>query len=188
MCVWALRRFQAEEILFAAGRVPRVNNLGLEQAGVEVGSKGIQVDEALHTTSPNIWSLGDVNGGVMFTHRATDDAPITALNALKDSGRTVDYRAVPRAVFTQPALASVGLTERQATEAGHEVKTGNSTFKNLGRAKAIGETEELIKFVADAQTGELLGGHILGPHADILIHQIVTALSPFIDQFISIPP
>jgi pyruvate/2-oxoglutarate dehydrogenase complex dihydrolipoamide dehydrogenase (E3) component len=170
------RRFRAEEILFAGGRVPRVDGLGLEQAGVEVGSEGIQVDESLRTTAPNIWSLGDVNGGAMFTHRATYDAPITALNALKDADRMTDYRVVPRAVFTQPALASVGLTERLATEAGHEVKTGKATFKNLGRAKAIGETEGLIKLVADTQTGELLGGHILGPHADILIHQVVTAM------------
>jgi pyruvate/2-oxoglutarate dehydrogenase complex dihydrolipoamide dehydrogenase (E3) component len=169
-------RFQSEEILFAAGRVPRVDGLGLEQAGAEIGPNGIQVDKTLRTTAPNIWSLGDVNGGAMFTHRATYDGPITALNAVKDAGRTVDYRVVPRAVFTQPALASVGLTERQATEAGHEVKSGTASFKDLGRAKAIGETEGVVKLVADAQTGELLGGHILGPHADMLIHQVVTAM------------
>jgi dihydrolipoamide dehydrogenase len=112
----------------------------------------------------------------MFTHRATYDGPITALNAVKDAGRTVDYRVVPRAVFTQPALASVGLTEQQATGTGYQVKTGKASFKHLGRAKAIGETEGLVKLVADAQTGELLGGHILGPHADILIHQVVAAM------------
>jgi pyruvate/2-oxoglutarate dehydrogenase complex dihydrolipoamide dehydrogenase (E3) component len=169
-------RFQAEEILFAGGRVPNVNGLGLEQAGVEIGSEGIQVNESLQTTTPNIWSLGDVNGGAMFTHRATYDAPITALNSLKGAGRTVDYRVVPRAVFTQPALASVGLTEWQATDAGYEVKTGKASFKNLGRAKAIGETEGLVKLVADADTGQLLGGHILGPHADDLIHEVVVAM------------
>jgi pyruvate/2-oxoglutarate dehydrogenase complex dihydrolipoamide dehydrogenase (E3) component len=169
-------RFHAEEILFAGGRVPRINGLGLEQAGVEMATEGIQVNESLRTTAPNIWSLGDVNGGAMFTHRATYDGPITALNAVKDAGRTVDYRVVPRAVFTQPALASVGLTEQQAKEVGYEVKTGKAAFKHLGRAKAIGETEGLVKLVADAQTGELLGGHILGPHADILIHQVVTAM------------
>ena len=169
-------RIQAEEILFAAGRIPRVDSLGLEQAGVKVGREGIQVNESLRTTAPNIWSLGDVNGGAMFTHRATYDGSITALNAIKDAGRTVDYRVVPRAVFTQPALASVGLTEQKAIEAGNEVKTGKAAFKHLGRAKAIGETDGLVKLVADAQTGELLGGHILGPHADMLIHQVVTAM------------
>jgi pyruvate/2-oxoglutarate dehydrogenase complex dihydrolipoamide dehydrogenase (E3) component len=170
------QRFQAEEILFAAGRVLRVNGLGLEQAGVQMGSEGVVFDETLRTTAANIWSLGDVNGGAMFTHRATYDGPIVALNAMKNAGRKVDYRVVPRAVFTQPALASVGLTEAEAIAAGHEVKTGTAYFHHSGRARAIGETEGLLKFVADAETGELLGGHILGPHADILVHQVVTAM------------
>ncbi len=169
-------RFQAEEILYAAGRVPRVDGLGLEQAGVEVGPGGIIYDETLRTTAGNIWSLGDVNGGAMFTHRATYDGTIAALNAVKGLGKTVNYRVVPRAVFSQPALASVGLTEAEATAAGREVKTGTALFAHSGRAKAIGETEGMLKFVSDAETGELLGGHILGPHADILIHQVVTAM------------
>jgi pyruvate/2-oxoglutarate dehydrogenase complex dihydrolipoamide dehydrogenase (E3) component len=170
------RRFVAEEVLVAAGRVPRVNGLGLEQAGVQVGPKGIRYDETLRTTATNIWSLGDVNGGAMFTHRATYDGPIVALNTVQDAGCTVDYRLVPRAIFTQPALASVGLTEAEAAAAGHEVKTGVAYFEHSGRAKAIGETEGMLKFVADAQSGELLGGHILGPRADDLIHQVVTAM------------
>jgi pyruvate/2-oxoglutarate dehydrogenase complex dihydrolipoamide dehydrogenase (E3) component len=170
------QRFKAEEILFAAGRVPRVDKLGLEQAGVEMGPHGIQVDGSLRTTTGNIWSLGDVNGGVMFTHRATYDGPITALNAVRGAGRTVDYRVVPRAIFTQPSLASVGLTEQGAIDAGHEVKTGKAYFKHLGRAKAIGETEGLVKLVADADSGQLLGGHILGPHSDDLIHEVAVAM------------
>lgn len=169
-------RFVAEDILYAAGRVPRVDGLGLEQAGVQFGSQGIHYDKTLRTTATNIWSLGDVNGGAMFTHRATYDGPIVALNAVKDTSRTIDYRVVPRAVFTQPALASVGLTEAEAVAAGHEVKTGVAYFEHSGRAKAIGETEGMLKFIADAQNGELLGGHILGPHADDLIHQVVTVM------------
>ncbi len=171
-----VQAFQAEEILFAGGRVPRVDGLGLEEAGVKIDPEGVHVSDQLRTTAPNIWSLGDVNGGAMFTHRATYDGPLAALNAVKGAGRTVDYRAVPRAVFTEPALASVGLTEREALAAGHEVKTGVSYFADSGRAKAIGQTEGLIKLVADAVTGELLGGHILSAHADLLIHQVVTAM------------
>ncbi|MGB3717537.1 MAG: NAD(P)/FAD-dependent oxidoreductase, partial [Candidatus Promineifilaceae bacterium] len=169
-------RFTAEEILFAAGRVPRVDGLGLEQAGVDMTPHGIQVDSSLRTTADNIWSLGDVNGGAMFTHRATYDGPITALNAVRGIGKTIDYRVVPRAIFTQPALASVGLTEQEAIDAGYEAKTGKAHFRHLGRAKAIGETEGLAKLVVDAETGQLLGGHILGPHADDLIHEVVVAM------------
>ena len=169
-------RIQSEEILYAAGRVPRVDKLGLEQAGVEANSTGLAYDKTLRTTANNIWSLGDVNGGAMFTHRATYDGSIAALNAIKGSGREADYRVVPRAIFTQPTLASVGLTEMQAINAGFEVKTAVSYFKNSGRAKAIGEAEGMLKFIADAKTGELLGGHILGPHADDLIHQVSNAM------------
>jgi pyruvate/2-oxoglutarate dehydrogenase complex dihydrolipoamide dehydrogenase (E3) component len=169
-------RFQAEEILYAGGRVPRVDGLGLEQAGIEMAPYGVKVDDSLRTTAGNIWSLGDVNGGAMFTHRATYDGPIAALNAVRDLGKTIDYRVVPRAVFTQPTLASVGLTEQEAIDAGFNVRTGVSYFKGSGRAKAIGETEGLLKFVSDAKSGELLGGHILGPHADDLIHQVVVAM------------
>jgi pyruvate/2-oxoglutarate dehydrogenase complex dihydrolipoamide dehydrogenase (E3) component len=170
------QRFESEDVLYAAGRVPRVDGLDLEQAGVLVSAQGIQYDKTLRTTAANIWSLGDVNGGAMFTHRATYDGPIVALNAVKGTGRTINYRVVPRAIFTQPALASVGLTETEAVAARHDVKTGISYFEHSGRAKAIGETEGMLKFIADADTGELLGGHILGSHADDLIHQVVTAM------------
>ncbi len=170
------QRFEAEVLLLAAGRTARLDGLGLEQAGVEPAGGYIQADEQLRTTAPNIWSLGDANGGLMFTHRATYDGPIAALNAVKDLGRSVDYRVVPRAVFTEPTLASVGLTEAEARARGHEVKVGVARFAHSGRAKAIGQTEGMIKLVARAGSGELLGGHILGPHADILIHEVVVAM------------
>ncbi len=96
-------RFESDVILYAAGRVPRVDGLGLSETGVEVGPGGIRADAMLKTTAENIWSLGDVNGGAMFTHRAVYDGPIAALNAVRDEGRTVDYRVVPRAVFLNEA-------------------------------------------------------------------------------------
>lgn len=171
-----VRRFEAEVILLATGRVARVEGLGLEQAGVEMDGHFIRVDETLRTTAPNIWSVGDGNGGYMFTHRATYDGPIAALNAVKGLGRRVDYRVVPRVVFTEPALASVGMTEAEARAAGREVKVGTALFAHNGRAKAIGQTEGMVKLIADAATGELLGGHILGPHADDLIHEVAVAM------------
>ncbi len=170
------RRFKAEIILFAGGRVSRVDELGIQQAGVALERSVIQVDGQLRTTAPNIWSIGDANGGAMFTHRATYDGPIAALNAVRGLKKKVDYRVVPRAVFSEPAVASVGLTEREAREAGHEVKVGRHLFAHTGRAKAIGQTEGFVKIVADAKTSEILGAHILGAHADILIHQVVTAM------------
>ena len=169
-------RFEAELLLLAAGRTARVDELGLEQAGVKMEGVYLQADAQLRTTAPNIWSLGDANGGYMFTHRATYDGPAAALNAVRGLGKSVDYRVVPRAIFTEPTLASVGVTEQEARAAGREVKTGKALFASSGRAKAIGQTEGLVKLIADAASGELLGGHIFGPHADILIHQVVTAM------------
>ncbi len=170
------RRFEGQVILLAAGRTARVNGLGLKHAGVEVREDFIKVDQELNTTAPNIWSLGDANGGHMFTHRATYDGPIAALNAIRGIGKKVDYRVMPRAVFTEPALASVGLTETEAIEAGFEVKSGTARFAHSGRAQALEQTDGIVKLVADADTGVLLGGHILGPHADDLIQEVAVAM------------
>lgn len=170
------RRFKAEVILFAGGRVAREDKLELVQAGIAVAGGSIKVDDSLRTTAPNIWSIGDANGGAMFTHRATYDGPLAALNAVRGLKKKVDYRVVPRAVFSEPAVASVGLTEQEARAAGHEVKVGKHLFAHTGRAKAIGQMEGFVKIVANAKTGEILGSHTLGAHADILIHEVVAAM------------
>ncbi len=169
------RRYEAEALLVAVGRTARVADLGLQQAGVEMEGLYVAADGQLRTSVPNIWSIGDVNGGYLFTHRATYDGPIAALNIVKALGREVDYRVVPRAVFTEPTLASVGLTEAEAKALGHDVGVGTADFAGSGRAKAIGLPVGMVKLVADDGTGELLGGHILGPRADDLIHEVVTA-------------
>ncbi len=168
--------FESDVILLAAGRTARVADLGLDEAGVEMNGAFLSSNEHLQTTAPNIWSLGDANGGYLFTHRAIYDGPIAALNAVKGLKKTVDYRVVPRAAFTEPALASVGITEREARDAGNEVKIGIEHFADYGRAQAIGETEGLVKLVVDAKNNQILGGHILGPHADMLIHQVAIAM------------
>ena len=170
------KRFESDVILLAAGRAAPVADLGLDEAGVEMAGAFLSSNEQLQTTAPNIWSLGDANGGYLFTHRAIYDGPIAALNAVKGLGKTVDYRVVPRAAFTEPALASVGMTEQQARDAGYKVKIGIEQFADYGRAQAIGETEGMVKIVVDDNNDEILGGHILGPHADILIHQVAIAM------------
>ena len=169
-------KLEAHEILFATGRTARVEGLGLEQTGVTMRGAYVNFDGQMRTSAPNIWSIGDANGGPMFTHRATYDGPYAALNAVRSAGKEVDYRVVPRAVFTEPTLASVGLGETEARAGGNEIRVGIHRFADSGRAKAMGQTDGLVKLVADAKTGELLGGHILGPHADILIHEVVTAM------------
>ena len=170
------REFRAEAILVATGRVGNTDNLGLEQAGVATTKHGfITVDEQLRTSQPHIWAIGDVKGGWMFTHVATYDGPIAALNAVKDAGKTVDYRVVPRAVFSDPTLASVGLSEDEARTRKHQVVIGRVPVAGA-RAKAIGDTRGMLKAVVDKASGEVLGFHILAPHGDDLLHEAVAAM------------
>lgn len=168
--------FRAQELLIAAGRKPNVRGLNLEAVGLELGASGIAVNAQLQTSAAHIWAIGDVIGGYMFTHKATYDGPIAALNAVKGLKKTVDYRVVPRAVFTDPTVASVGLTEAEAREQGYRVGVGRFPFAWSGRAKALGETKGFVKIVTDTKTNEILGAHMLGPHADLLIHEVVAAM------------
>lgn len=170
------RAFRAEAVLLAAGRVGNTDDLDPAAAGVEVDRRGfVRVDEELRTGQPHIWAVGDVKGGWMFTHVATYDGPIAALNAVKGIQRRVDYRVVPRAIFSDPVLAAVGLTEEEAREQGYDVIVGRAPADGA-RSKAIGDTRGLLKAVVDARTGEILGFHILAPHGDDLIHEVVVAM------------
>jgi len=170
------REFRADSVLVAAGRVGNTEQLDLAAAGVASTERGfVTFDEELTTSQPNIWAIGDVKGGWMFTHVATYDGPIAALNAVKGSGRSVDYRAVPRVIFSDPALAAVGLTETEAREQGYDVTVGNVRVDGA-RAKAIGDRRGRLKAVVDSSNGEILGFHILAPHGDELLHEAVAAM------------
>ncbi len=168
--------FRAEAILLAAGRVGNTDNLNPAAAGVEVDERGfVRVNAELRTSQPHIWAIGDVKGGWMFTHVATYDGPIAALNAVKGLRRQVDYRVVPRAIFSDPVLAAVGLTEEEARKQGYEVIVGRVPADGA-RPKAIGDTRGLLKAVVEANTGKILGFHVLAPHGDDLVHEAVVAM------------
>ena len=170
------KEFRAEVVLQAAGRVGNTDRLDLEAAGVETLAKGfVQVDDRLTTSQPNISAIGDVKGGWMFTHVATYDGPIAALNAVKGAGRSVDYRVVPRVIFSDPALAAVGLTETEASEQGYDVAVGSVPVQGA-RSLAIGDHRGRLKAVVNQADGEILGFHILAPHGDDLLHEVVAAM------------
>ena len=168
--------FRAEAVLLGAGRVANTDGLALDAAGVAADERGfVQVDDQLRTNQPHIWAIGDVKGGWMFTHVATYDGPIAALNAVKGLGRSVDYRVVPRVIFSDPALAAVGLTEAEAIARGYDVVVG-SVPADGARAKAIGDRRGRLKAIVDKASGEILGYHILAPHGDDLLHEVVSAM------------
>lgn len=166
---------EAEVVLVGAGRKAYFEGLGLEQIGVVTNRRGVEVNDYLQTSVPNIYAIGDVAGKQLLAHLASHMGIVAAENAM---GHTVkmDYRAVPGPIYTVPEVAMVGLTEEQAKEQGYDVMTGRFAFRPLGRAMALNEQEGLVKVVAERKYGELLGVHIVGPFATELIHEGVMAI------------
>jgi len=172
-----VRAIDGTALLIAAGRTPNTDALDLSAAGVEVDERGfVVVDEAYRTTAHDVWAIGDVIGGPMYTHSARDDAERLYRHIVNGEVATSAGRNVPRAVFTDPEVASVGMTEGEARAEGREIKVGEHPFTRVARAKAMGETAGFVKLVADAGSDELIGATIVGPHAGELIHELVLAL------------
>ncbi|MGQ0668110.1 MAG: dihydrolipoyl dehydrogenase family protein [Actinomycetota bacterium] len=167
----------AEELLVAAGRKACFDGHDLDAAGVSLDDDGKPVlTETLRTTAGHIWAAGDATGELLFTHVGTYEAELVVADMLGHP-RARDYRVVPRITFCDPEVASVGLTESQAREAGHDVRTAVVRFEDNERAHIEGRTHGLVKLVADAQDGELLGGHIVGEEAGAMIHEVVAAMA-----------
>lgn len=165
------------EILVATGRRPGLEGLNVAAAGIELGRKGINVDACLQTNVPHIWAAGDCTGTFNFTYVAGEQGKLAALNAADDGRREISYETLPRATFCDPEVASVGMTEAQAREAGFKVSTGWFDYSNLTRSIIADETQGFIKVLADQETGRILGGHIIGTEASSLIHEIAAAMA-----------
>ncbi len=166
------------DVLLAAGRRPNTDDLGLERAGVATDARGyIQVDNALATNVPGVWALGECNGHGAFTHTAYNDFEIAAANLLDGERRSVNDRILGYALFVDPPLGRVGLTERQARTRGRPLLLGTRPMTRVSRAVEKGEAQGLMKIVADAETRQILGAAILGPGGDEAIHGIVDAMN-----------
>ena len=171
------RTFESDQLLVATGRRPNTAGLGLEEAGVRLGKRGeILVDNHLRTDNPDVYAIGDVLGRDMFVYVAAYDGILAAENALTGAGRVYDAEYIARITFTDPQIASAGLTEAQARERGHEVKVSTLEMRHVPRALAARDTRGLIKLVADASTDRLLGAHILAPEAGEIIQTAVLAI------------
>jgi dihydrolipoamide dehydrogenase len=160
----------ANQLLVAVGRSPRSKDIGLEQAGVEMHPSGfIKVDEWMRTSVESIHAIGDVVGGYLLAHAAAHEGMTAIEDIANQRVAPMEQELVTRCTYSHPQIASVGLSEHQAKEKGHEVKVGRFPFSALGRAIIHGETGGFVKLVADAKTGQLLGAHIVGPNATELI-------------------
>ncbi|HEY3330902.1 MAG TPA: dihydrolipoyl dehydrogenase [Capsulimonadaceae bacterium] len=165
-----------DKLLVAIGRRPFVEGLGLENVGIELERRRVPVDEYMRTSVPNIYAIGDVTGGKLaLAHVATREGEVAADNALGHATK-MDYRAIPAAVYTEPEVATVGLTEQEAKDKGYDVQIGKFSFKSLGKAMAINENVGLVKIVSEKKYGEILGASIVGPHASDLIHEVCVSM------------
>ncbi len=167
---------EADRVLVSTGRKPYTDQLGLAEIGVEMDKKGfIKVDGHFATNVPSIYAIGDVIGGAMLAHKAEEEG-VACVETMAGKAGHVNYHAVPGVIYTHPELAQVGYTEDDAKAAGHEVKVGKFPLIANGRARAMDETDGLVKIIADAKTDRVLGIHILAPHASDMIAEAAIAV------------
>jgi len=168
-----VREWRAQEILIAAGRRSNSDILQPENTGVETDERGwIQVDPYLQTSKEGIWALGDALGKHMFRHTANYHAQIVWRNAFGQHQHPVEEHAVPHAVFTHPQIASVGMTQEQALVQ-HHALVGLKPYHGVAKGYAMGEEDGFVKVIVDEETGKILGAHIIGPQAAILLQPLV---------------
>ncbi len=165
-----------DEILVASGRAPNIEGLNLAKASVKTLKEGIWVDEFLRTSNPVVWACGDVNGSHQFANIAEYEAKLAVENALLSFDKRRKYSAAPYAIFTDPELARVGMTEEEVRTSGAPYRIFRSSFNSVDRALIEGASIGSVKIAANAQTGRILGAHILGPHAGELIQEIALAM------------
>jgi dihydrolipoamide dehydrogenase len=166
----------ASVVLVSVGRGPLADGMRLAEIGVKTDPKGyIITDEQMKTNIPGVYAIGDVRGQPLLAHKASKEG-IVAAEVIAGQPSAADWKSIPWAIFTDPEIAGVGLTEREATEAGMQVKRSRFSFAALGRALAAGEPEGFVRIVSDAKSGLVLGVQIVGPEASNLISEAALAI------------
>ncbi|EQD54092.1 dihydrolipoamide dehydrogenase, partial [mine drainage metagenome] len=160
---------EAEMVLTATGVQANIENLGLDELGIEVERGAIKVDPHLRTNVPGIYAIGDVIGPPLLAHAASAEGVIAVETAAGREVEPLDKELVPRCTYCQPQVASSGITEEQAKERGYQVRVGKFPFSANGKAIAMGDTVGFVKTVVDAATGKLLGTHAIGPEVTELL-------------------
>jgi len=170
----AEHKLEVEAVLSAVGRVPNTEDLGLDTVGVATDERGfIQVDPHLRTNVEGIYAIGDCAGRQLLAHKASHEGIVAVETIAGVSHHTVDYGNIPNCTYCEPEVASVGFTEDQAREAGYDIEVGKFPWVGNGRALAGGHAEGFVKVIRDKQYSEILGAHIVGPHATELIGEFV---------------
>jgi dihydrolipoamide dehydrogenase len=166
----------ADIVLVAVGRRPVTTGLGLEEVGVKIGPQGfIETDTSLHTNVPGVYAIGDVRGPPFLAHKASKEG-IVAAEAIAGLPSELDYQALPDAVFTDPEIATVGVSETKARATGRDFVLGRFPFSASGRALTSAETDGFVKVIAEKKSGRVLGVAIVGPEASDLISEAALAI------------
>lgn len=166
------KKLSAEVVLMAVGVQGNIEGLGLEEAGVRTEKGWIAADEYSRTSVPGVYAIGDVAGPPWLAHVASREGVVCVEAIAGKNPRPIDYDAIPGCTYCQPQVASIGMTEERARAEGYELKIGRFPFTASGKARAIGETDGLVKLIFDAKYGELLGAHILGSEATEMIAEL----------------
>jgi dihydrolipoamide dehydrogenase len=170
------KELKADVVLVAAGRAPNVEEIGLKEAGVQLTERGfIRITERMETSAKGIYAIGDVAGPPMLAHKGSREGHVLAELLAGQHPHLVNYGNIPSATYCHPEVASIGLTEQQCKDKKLEYKIGKFPFSASGRARTSGETEGFVKIIRDVKYGEILGAHIIGPHATELIHELAVA-------------
>ncbi|HXX55037.1 MAG TPA: dihydrolipoyl dehydrogenase [Methanoregula sp.] len=173
-------KIPAEEILVATGRIPNSDILKPERGGIATDPRGwIVVDDSMQTSSPGVWAFGDADGRHLFKHVANRETLVVFLNALEGKKKAMDYRVVPRAIFTSPEIASVGIGEAEAV-AQHgtgAILIGFGDYADTAKGSAMETKNAFVKLIIGKKTGEILGAHLIGPDAAVLIQELVTVMN-----------
>ena len=176
-CDGNVREVVGTHLLLAVGRRPNTDDLGVDQAGLELDKKGyLVVDDQLQTNVAGIWALGDCNGKGAFTHTSYNDYEIVAANLLKKDPRRVSDRILAYALYIDPPLGRAGMTEAQVRASGRKALVATRPMSRVSRAVGKGETQGLMKLLVDAETKQILGASILGIGGDEIIHSILNVM------------
>jgi dihydrolipoamide dehydrogenase len=168
------QKLNADIVLVAVGRKPNIQGISAEEIGLELEKGYIKVDERFKTSRPNVYAVGDVIGGMMLAHVASHEGVVAVENIFGES-KSVNYSNAPSCIYTDPEIASVGLSEQKCKEMGYDYKVGKFPFSANGKALGEGEREGFVKVISDVKYGEILGVHIFGAHASALLHEAVVA-------------
>src|SRR6267154_2100402 len=166
---------EADYVLVSVGRKPLLTGIDVAALGLDVSKRGeILVDAQMRTNTPNVYAIGDVVGGKLLAHKAEDEG-VVATEVIAGQKSHIDYKSMPSVVYTWPEIATVGLAEHEVKASGRKYKTGKFPFSANARARTAGDTTGFVKFIADAETDELLGAHMIGPGVSELIQEVVLA-------------